>query len=286
MKQEKRINDIKPIGELLPKEIIGTPFDYSHVELTEEEVEQALNYKRKLKAIAMEEEDKRNATKRMIQNYRKPWNTDELMEEIMYRAEQLPFEFIVDAENQRVLELLCMFFSGDERFNKEVFDYGNGVKSKLNLRKGIGLVSQTKGTGKSIIMSMFQQNKRRPYLDVETKVIAAQFQKKGEEAITTHSKLLNVAPTPTFYYHSEVGICFEDLGFEVNKNNYGTKADVLADVLFNIYQKNQHQGDYSWFHYTSNLYGQEIEQRYDSRIRDRMNEMFNRLVLTGKSRRG
>jgi hypothetical protein len=285
MKKELRTNEIKPLAELLPKEIIGTPFDYSHIELTEEEVEQALNYKRKLKAIAMEEEDKRKATERMIANYRKPWTADELMEEFVFRSQQLPFEFVIDNENQRVIELLCMYFSGDERFNKEVFDYGNGVTAKMNLKKGIGLVSQTKGTGKSVLMSMFQQNKHRPFLDIETKVIAAQFQKKGEDAINVHSTLLDVPRTPTFYYHSKVGICFEDLGFEIAKNNWGSKSDVLADVLFKIYQTNQHKGDYSWFHYTSNLYGQEISNRYDDRIRDRMTEMFNRLVLTGKSRR-
>lgn len=285
MKQEKRINEIKQISELLPKEIIGTPFDYSHIELTEEEIKDALNYKRKLKAIAMEDEEKRKATQDMISRHRKPWTTDELMAEINDRAEQLPFEFHIDSENQRVIELLCMYFSGDERFNKEVFDYGNNVKAKLNLRKGIGLVSKTKGTGKSVLMTLFQQNKYRPFLKLETKTIAAQFQKKGEEAISTHAQLLPVPRNPTFFYYAQIGICFDDLGFEIAKNNWGSKSDVLADVLFKIYSSNQHAGDFSWFHFTSNLYGNDFEQRYDDRIRDRMREMFNTLVLQGKSRR-
>lgn len=285
MKQEKRTNDIRPIADILPKEIPGTPFDYSHVELTPEEIEDALNFKRKLKAAAMEEAQQREATNSMIRKYKQPWTAERLMEEIQFRADQLPFEFKIDTDNQRVIELLCLYFSGDERFNKESFDYGGGATAKMNLKKGIGLVSKVKGTGKSVLMTMFQQNKFRPYLQLETKNIAAQFGKKGEEAINIHSDLLHVPPNPTFFYHSSIGICFDDLGFEIPKNNWGSKSDVLADVLFKIYSANQHKGDFSWFHFTSNLYGNEFEQRYDDRIRDRMREMFNTLTLTGKSRR-
>ena len=51
-------------------------------------------------------------------------------------------------------------------------------------------------------------------------------------------------------------IQFDDLGFELPKSFWGSKSDVMADVLFSIYRKNQMKGNYSWFHFTSNLSGE------------------------------
>lgn len=233
----------------------------------------------------MDEQEKINTRRRKIEDMRKPWTCDELKEEILFRTKQLPFDFIVDKENTKIIELLCMYYSGDERFNKEEIVYAEGKKLKLSLKKGIGLVSKKKGTGKSVLMRLFQQNKFRPFIQTETKTISDMFNKKGVEAIELHSDLLHIPPHPNFYYYQDVGICFDDLGFELPKNFWGSKSDVMADVLFNIYSKNQIRGDFSAFHFTSNLYGNEFEQRYDDRIRDRMREMFNTIVLTGESRR-
>lgn len=262
------------------------PFsEYEHIELTEEETIDALNYKRMLKAISLEKEEKKQKNISIKQRMQTAWTYDQLHEQIMFRTKQLPFEFEIDENNKRVIDLLCMYFSGDDRFNKEKFVYKDGTSKELNLRKGIGLISTKKGTGKTVLMSLFQQNKFRPYFQMETKNIASMYQKKGEEAIDVHSELLRIPPHPDFFMFDNIGICFDDLGFEVSKNFWGSKSDVMADVLFSIYRKNQHKGNFSWFHFTSNLSGNDFEERYDDRIRDRMREMFNILILNGESRR-
>lgn len=231
------------------------------------------------------EEDKKLNTRMMIEKYKMPWTCDELTEEIMGRIKQLPFEFVFDDDNQRLFELLCLYYSGDERFNEQEVTYPNGDKRELNLKKGIGLISAKKGTGKSILMGLFQQNRWKPYLLLETKNVSAMFQKKGEEAIEVHSNLLHVPPTPLWFYRNDIGICFDDLGFELPKNSWGNKSDVMSDVLFSIYSKNQWKGDFSNFSFTSNLSGTEFENRYDDRVRDRMREMFNVIPVGGESRR-
>jgi hypothetical protein len=284
----ERINSTEQIGSLLPKSETTTKrrfSEFSHIELTEDEIEDALNYKRMLKATAMEEDEKKQKridTRRRLQT---AWDSDQLRTEIMFRTKQLPFEFILDQNNQRVFDLLCLYFTGDERFNREKFIYKDGTSVDLSLRKGIGLISTKKGTGKSVLMSLFQQNKHRPYFQMETKNIASMYGRKGEESIEVHSELLRIPPHPDFFMYDEIGICFDDLGFEVSKNFWGSKSDVMADVLFAIYRKNQMKGNFNWFHFTSNLSGNDFEERYDDRIRDRMREMFNILILNGESRR-
>ena len=41
-------------------------------------------------------------------------------------GKQLPFEFVIDKDNERIFDLLCMYFSGDERFNEQKIKYSDG----------------------------------------------------------------------------------------------------------------------------------------------------------------
>lgn len=273
---------------MLPKEVTAgkRPYsEYFHIYLTEEEKEDALNYKRMLKQRFMEQEEKRDKKNNLIKEYQRPWSYEELRQEVMERTKQLPFEFVVDEYNERIIHLLCLYFSGDERFNNEEIEFRTGDKRKLSLKKGIGLVSECKGTGKSILMTLFQQNKNRPFFSMETKNVSAAYNTHGEEVIKNHSELMYVPPTPTFFFYERIGLCFDDLGFEVPKNSWGNKSDVMADVLFSIYSKLQMRGDFSFFHFTSNMGGAGLEERYGDRVKDRLREMFNMIPVPGQSRR-
>lgn len=274
--------------ELLPKTQRKQSSDlseYDYIELTPEEELAAIRYKKMLKSIALDQEAKVVRDKQRVIRAQTPYTFEELKAEILERAKQLPFEFIIDSANERVFNLLCLYFTGDPQFNNEFFEFPDGSKMQMSLKKGIALISSKKGTGKTILMSLFQRNKYRPYFQIETKVVSAAFIKKGEDAIDTHSDPLHVPPHPDFFYYERVGICFDDLGFELPKSYWGSKSDVMSDVLFAIYRKNQMHGDFSAFHLTSNLSGNNIQNRYDDRIRDRMREMFNFIVLSGESRR-
>lgn len=273
---------------MLPRQNATTvkPYsEYSHIELTPEEEETALNYFRMLKSGKLEEADKKQKREIKIKKAQEPWTYDDLRAAVLNRAKMLPFEFIIDHNNEKVFHLLCLYFSNDKRFEDEVLTYADGQVRKCSFKKGIGLVSRKKGTGKTVLMQLFQQNKFHPFMQIETKDVSSMFQRKGEEAIMVHSEKLFVPSSPTFFYHQHIGICFGDLGYEIQKNHWGTKSDVMLDVISAIYSKNQFAGDFSNFHYTSNLYGAEMEERYDSRVRDRLAEMFNMIILPGESRR-
>ena len=93
---------------------------------------------------------------------------------------------------------------------------------------------------------------------------------------------------PTFNYWERIGICFDDLGQEIPKGNWGDKSDVMVDVISRIYsskQFNVEHNRFSDFHFTSNLSGQAFESRYGDMIRDRLREMFNVIIVPGESRR-
>lgn len=259
--------------------------EYDEIELTPEEELEAIRYKKMLKAVAMEREEKTERDRRRVAKAREPFTFDELKAVVLDRAKQLPFDFVLDSTNERVFNLLCLYFIGDSQFNSEFFEYSDGSKMQMSLEKGIALISSKKGTGKTVMMSLFQQNKYRPYFQIETKNVSSSFQKKGEEAIEIHSEPLHIPPHPDFFYYDYIGICFDDLGFELPKSYWGSKSDVMSDVIFAIYRKNQMKGNFSNFHFTSNLSGNDIQSRYDDRIRDRMREMFNVIVLSGESRR-
>jgi hypothetical protein len=259
--------------------------EYAHIELTEIEEREAILYFKMLKSRDIEQKLKEEQKKLKMDKMKSPWNYDELRAEIINRTKLLPFDFILDKDNERVFHLLCLYFSGDERFNQEEMVFADGTKIKLSLKKGIGLISPQKGNGKTVLMNLFQSNKYRPYFQLDTKYVSAMFNTDGEVAITKHSEPLHFAPMPNYFYRDKIGICFEDLGFELAKNSWGNKSDVMADVLFAIYSKNQIGKDFSNFHFTSNLSGKEFGERYDDRIRDRMREMFNVILMPGGTRR-
>lgn len=286
--------EIKAISEILGQEGLATPqlkhrySEWDWVELTEDETNDALGYRRMLKGWALKDAEKRQMEREKRAKYFQIQSYEEIRESVLNAAKILPFEFVLDENNERIFHLLCLYFSNDERFNSEVIMYADGSKRELSLNKGIGLISSKKGTGKSVLMNLFQNNRRQPYLQIDTKNVAAMYKRDGEDAIKKHSELLYVPPMPTFNYWERIGICFDDLGQEIPKGNWGDKSDVMVDVISRIYstkQFNTEENRFSDFHFTSNLSGQAFESRYGDMIRDRLREMFNVIIVPGESRR-
>lgn len=261
--------------------------EYDWVELTEDETNDALAYRRMLKGSYMEEQDRRINEQRKRDRYKHPFTYDELRSHVLNAAKLLPFEFVLDEHNERIFHLLCLYFTNDTAFNLETVKYADGSERILSLNKGIGLISSKKGTGKTVLMNLFQNNRRQPYIQIDTKHVASMYKNKGDEAIIKHSELLQVAPMPLFNFWERIGICFDDLGQEIPKGNWGDKSDVMVDVISRIYSTHQFlvTNTFSDFHFTSNQSGQTFETRYGEMIRDRMREMFNLFVLPGESRR-
>lgn len=268
--------------------------DYSHIELTEDEIKQALEYKRMLKARAMDEEQLRQARIDKVRKAKEPWTYEQLKTDVLTRARQLPFPFVIDKDNTMAFEVLCLYFSNSPKFEEYALKLddlsihhkpaGDGY-SFFKLTKGIGLFSRTKGTGKTVLMDLFARNKKLPYISITTDQITFEYKRRGEEAINLYSRHLHIGEAASMFYHSYVGICFQDLGRERDKKNFGDHSNVMADILFRLEDNYKATDDYSAFHFTSNLDGPGFEDRYDDAIRSRMRKMFNFIELPGKDRR-
>ncbi len=188
-----------------------------------------------------------------------------------FYTERFNRKFIVDDHNRSLFEKLSQYFT-----NSPEFEVGN-----YSLNKGI-LIMGNVGVGKTDLMRFFQKNKKCCYRVVPCKDVASDYLTCGEEFEGMYSK-----PTPrsindaTVFFQRANGFCFDDLGTESEKNNYGNKKNVMADLLLEIYEAKS----YGWVHITTNLTNTEIEDQYGSRVRSRLREMFNVFVLDGSDRR-
>lgn len=79
-------------------------------------------------------------------------------------------------------------------------------------------------------------------------------------------------------------LCIDDLGSETPiVNQYGTKSDPIASLLFLRYEKWQQSKVRTYA--TSNLTKEQLKTRYGERLFDRMKEMFIFIVMKGESKR-
>jgi hypothetical protein len=286
---ENKKHQTQPIGQQLQQQGTLDYSEFSHIELTSEETERALNYWRMLKSRQIEQDAKAERRRKVIAEAMRPWSTEELDQHVWSRAEGLPFRFKLDKDNEHVFKLLCLYFSGNPEFEKHGFKSEAGeVVQQYSLQKGICLHSQERGTGKTILMELFAQNKKGCYVILPTAKITRFFEADGDKVITRYSKPWAGERDPRFFYQSPVGLCFDDFGDEEIKNHYGNKENVMYRIITSIYSdysENPGKVIFPFFHITTNLTGNEIEAKYDKRVRSRMREMFNWIELPGKDRR-
>lgn len=168
--------------------------------------------------------------------------------------------FVIDETNKNVFGSLCLYFTGDAR-------------SKLDLTKGIFLYGPV-GCGKTEIMKWFRHNPTNSYSMFDAIEVAAQFTKYGHDSIFRYKNLIESSDTFKTFGQTHVGVCFDDLGTEVDKKHYGNESNVFADIFLTRYRnKDLHCKT----HFTTNLNTNDIEERYGLRVRSRMREMVNLL---------
>jgi len=232
--------------------------NYDHIELTQEEIEEAIHRAKGIKDAKL----KQSAyLKKLTEPKQYPRFTYETLRAAVIA--KYP-GYIIDQYNQDIFEILCMYFSGDPAFELQGEDF--------SLEKGIMLYGAV-GCGKTTLMKMFAINSFRPFAISACRVIADDYAIDGASSLYKYSEMKKVFPEQN-YGIPEIGRCFDDLGTEDNKTNYGNKVNVMQDVFYKIYDN----GLIGNFHVTTNIIGDEIEQHYGARIRSRTREMFN--VLT------
>lgn len=173
----------------------------------------------------------------------------------------------IDEWNESIIWQMCLYFSED-------------VRCMLNPDKGLLLYGGI-GCGKTTLMDHFKINQSASFIVKSTRTISYDYATHGAGSIVKYNGLLNSNDSNPPYNHKLMGICFDDLGTEVDKKHYGNESNVMAEILLNRYdRKSDLKGK---THITTNLNTTEIGERYGDRVRSRLREMFNVLIFDEKS---
>jgi hypothetical protein len=183
---------------------------------------------------------------------------------IKLRAAKKGIDFVIDESNEGPIKLLCQYFSLSPQFEED----------GRSLKKGLMLCGNL-GTGKTLLMHLCRKNDFTEYIVVNCRKVASEFSTDGDMGIQPYK----IHPKR---FGNEY--CFDDFGHEPIKYHYGSKIDVMEDVLLARYDFGS---PFTHTHITTNKTANEIKERYGDRIADRFREMFNiiEFPLTAKSRR-
>lgn len=185
-------------------------------------------------------------------------------------------QFDIDADNETVLKLLALYFTGDDRFEK--------ISPGYSLHKGIFLSGNT-GVGKTILMQLCSTNPHVCYTQHDCQVVAEEYASKegGPAVIDLYSRNGSVSNPDYTFGQEETGRFFDDLGQEDMAKHFGNERNVMAVIIENRYRA----GLFKFTHITSNHTLDEIAALYGPRVQDRLKEMCNIIEYppTAKSRR-
>lgn len=204
------------------------------------------------------------------------------------------FDFVLDAHNRRVFELLCYYFAGDRAFVTLGEAWGFGT---LSLDKGLAVLGGV-GVGKTITLEAFRQNPRRPYGMVTSQKVSDVFK---EDLLANDGKRAIVS-TAQRLYCGEGGraLCFDDVAREQphKHQHMGNVVVPLQKVIMSRYAAVQAGRLPLWgTHLTSNNPLEPSEESikagmpslidlYTEPAIDRLYELCNIIPLSGPSRRG
>lgn len=242
--------------------------NYDHIELSDIEINEALRLLRKQKHHKIETE---NYWKKINQPVEYPKLDFIQTSSSVFRIlnESCKGDFILNEHNERVINLLSLYFSGDKRFEDE---------SDFSLKKGIFLVGPI-GCGKTSIMKAFAKNSYNAFVIASTRSVSDEYSKSGIDGVARFFESVQVYPQNN-YGQKEAGYCFDDLGVETTKKHFGNELNVMTDIILSRYEKSNLIGK---THFTGNIMGDEIEETYGARVRSRLREMCNFIAFDPQS---
>lgn len=189
----------------------------------------------------------------------------------LYRELEEIYGWEIDEYNEKQIDALCMYFSNDDRFAKiEIERDGQIVNAGYSLLKGLLLYGPI-GCGKTTLLNILKRNTKCPFAVISCRKIAEDFAQYGHSAIVNFSKLREASKRENLG-HDVVGLCFDDMGTETNKKNFGNEANVMSEVLLNLYDIKPNIGR---VHLTTNISGSDITAAYGERVASRLKEMVN-----------
>lgn len=252
--------------------------EYDNVELTKDEIDEALKNAKAEKYWKLEEQRRAQEKKDAFHNLTRLWTYEEMKAKALARATELVRQkghrsYVIDESNQEVFDLLTLYFTNDKRFEERGY----------SLRKGIMLMGNV-GTGKTELLKAFQFNRRKCFEIITAINITAKIKHEEDQTFWkyyTHH-VPNAGGQEKYFLQNQIGWMIDDFGTEEPVNVFGNKVDPILSIILNRYENPEL---YQALHVTTNLNGDMIEKRYDFRFRDRLREMFNVIELKGQSRR-
>jgi DNA replication protein DnaC len=252
--------------------------DFNHIILTDDETKEALRAAREQKHYLQRKIEYLNGLNQPKQV--KTFTVEELR--VIIRNSKLADgkKFIVDKDNQNEVDLLCLYFAGDIRFE---------ATEDFSLSKGILLMGGL-GVGKTHLMSFFTQNQKQSYKMVSCRQVENQWLEAGKvkddpvDVIAKYTTAQPIAVNSSPFGHKEIGVCFDDLGTEsIPSKRFGEEKNVMAEIIMGRYDNRMNEKT----HFTTNLDPDGIQKLYGDRVRDRLREMCNVIMFddNAKSRR-
>lgn len=247
--------------------------NYSHIELTQEEIDDLLLQGRREKHFRLERQKYHEVIS-------KPKEYEVLTSEKLFtialeRLQQITGVFVFDNFTIELLTFLAQYFTNDAKFEK------NGY----SLKKSIMLLGPL-GCGKTSIMKVFAINSHNGYIIKTCREITdlyAQTQKgnnsqedTGFGAIQTYSNIISCYPEQN-YGQPFLGCCFDDLGIETTRKHFGNESNVISEIILNRYE-NAHLRNKT--HFTGNLTTDQIGEFYGERVKSRLREMCNVITFS------
>lgn len=185
--------------------------------------------------------------------------------------------YIMTEETQWVLEMLSCYFAEDDDFywyaNKADSD-GNRmmvVDGDCDLKKGLAFFGKH-GVGKSITLTAFAVNPRLSYACINAKQLPAMYQTEGFEGISRYYSYL-VGTSQKHYGQRQIGLFVDEVYAEVVGTNFGGVCETAESVLYERWERLP--GYYT--HIATNHKREELESRYGSRFKSRLNGNMNLL---------
>src|SRR5688572_28740581 len=272
------LKEISPSLHLSAKETLE---NYNHIDLTEDEVYEAIALAKQKKIDKLNKQmvlEKESQNRKLL--VESQWSFEQTESFMLWRANDLfGGKSELDENNKIIFDLLCYYFSNDIKFCS--FSENIGIKNP-SLDKGI-FIAGNFGVGKTWLMSLFRKNQRQVFHLHNAKKIANIFESDGEEGVDTFiTPPKNAANDASVFFHKVSGLCIDDLGTEDIKTHYGNRKNVVGDLIELRYSKG-HTG--ILLHATTNFTVKQIEEFYGGRITSRMREIFNWVVIDGKDRR-
>lgn len=212
--------------------------------------------------------------------YQRP-SIEEFIKLISERA-KMDIGGLVLSENEKVIyRNLSTYFTLDTEDKEKAEEIAQFEKSSgLKLSKGLLLYGNV-GCGKTTLMRLCRSNPNRSYSIVSCREISAMFAKGGYNAVERfYDNVPTTGSRHMFFGQDEIGICFDDLGTESVKKNFGNDSNVMAEILLSRYDNLE----FNSTHITTNCNEEELLAMYGDRVVSRMHEMFNFVLFPQDSK--